>query len=164
MMTIDEFMTTAPYTLRETDSLYQARKIMTEKHVRHIPITDESNHLLGLVTQRDILAITGYAPTLPIENEADAVDKSILLSEVMISDVSTIRQTDSLREAAMYLQSHKYGCLPVVSNGCLVGIITDSDFVGMAINLLEQIELADAEAEAEASIELETDIDEVDLA
>jgi len=159
MMTIDEFMTTTPYTLRETDSLYQARKIMTEKHVRHIPVTDENNHLLGLVTQRDILAITGYAPALPIEDESDAVDKSIRLSEVMISNVSTIQKTDSLREAAMYLQSHKYGCLPVVSDGCLVGIITDSDFVGMAINLLEQIEISDAEA----SSDMEAEIDEVDL-
>lgn len=159
MMTIDEFMTAAPYTLRGDDTLYKARKIMTEKHVRHIPVTDDDNYLLGLVTQRDILAITGYAPSLPIENEEEAVDNNILLSEIMISDVSTVTPDSSLREAAMFLQKHKYGCLPVVSNSALVGIITDSDFVGMAINLLEQIELDDVEA----AMEMAADSDEADL-
>ena len=46
----------------------------------------------------------------------------------------------SLRQAALFLERHKIGCLPVVTNGKLKGIITDTDFVGVAINLLEQIE------------------------
>ena len=50
---------------------------------------------------------------------------------------------DSLRQAALFLQSHKYGCLPVVAGERLVGIITDSDFISIAINLLEQVELAE---------------------
>ena len=58
MIKIDEFMTEKPYTLRENDSLSDARKIMTERHIRHIPITDDDDHLLGLVTQRDVLAAT----------------------------------------------------------------------------------------------------------
>ena len=52
MITIEEFMTPEPYTLSETDSLDDARKIMTEKHIRHIPIIDNDNHVLGLVTKR----------------------------------------------------------------------------------------------------------------
>ena len=46
----------------------------------------------------------------------------------------------SLRQAALFLEQHRIGCLPVMSNGNLKGIITDTDFVGVAINLLEQIE------------------------
>ena len=45
----------------------------------------------------------------------------------------------------LYLQKHKYGCLPVVSDGRLDGIITDSDFVAVAINLLEQMEITSPE-------------------
>ena len=58
MITIEEFMTPDPYTLRETDSINDAWEIMIGKHVRHIPITDDDDHVLGLVTQRDVLAAT----------------------------------------------------------------------------------------------------------
>ena len=46
----------------------------------------------------------------------------------------------NLRQAALRLQEYRYGCLPVVAKGKLIGIITDSDFVAVAINLLEQLE------------------------
>ena len=139
MITIDEFMTPEPYTLRGTDSIDSARKVMTEKHIRHIPITDNDNHVLGLVTQRDVLAATE-----PGETSHQGAD--IRLSDIMIRNVSSIHQTGSLRQAAMYLQSHKYGCLPVVSDDRLVGIITDTDFIAIAINLLEQVELSEEES------------------
>ncbi len=134
MITIDEIMTTNPYTLSETDSLEDARQLMTEKNIRHIPITDQDNKLQGLVTQRDILQATG-----PGAVQHD----QIKLAEIMIKHVSVIHTSDSLRQAALFLQSHKYGCLPVVGDDGLVGIITDSDFITIAINLLEQVELAE---------------------
>ena len=139
MITIDEFMTPEPITMRETDTINDARKVMTEKHIRHIPITDNAKHLLGLVTQRDILAAT-----VP-DHQVSEANLNKNLSEIMIRDVSTIHQTDSLRQAAIYLQSHKYGCLPVLSDDRVIGIITDSDFIDIAINLLEQVELSEEE-------------------
>lgn len=144
-------MTSEPYTLRETDSLNDARKIMTEKHIRHIPITDNDDHLLGLVTQRDILAAT--EPGLELKVKGLSCDLDIKLADIMSRGVSVIHREDSLRQAALYIQSHKYGCLPVVSDDRLVGIITDSDFIDIAINLLEQAEIM----EEEGSIEIETD-------
>ncbi len=148
MITIDEFMTTDPCTLRDTNTINEARQIMTEKHIRHIPITDSENHVLGLVTQRDVLAATG--PTAAKSSSAEA---DISLSEIMIRNVRVVHQSDSLRQAAMYLQAHKYGCLPVVSDDCLVGIITDSDFIAIAINLLEQAELSEDIPEVETETE-----------
>lgn len=149
MITIDEFMTSEPFTLRETDTVGDARKIMTEKHIRHIPVTDNDNHLLGLVTQRDILAATGTA------NASHENNSGLQLSEIMIRDVSSIHKSGSLRRAAMYLQSHKYGCLPVVSDDRLVGIITDSDFIAIAINLLEQAELAEEDISVMDDLDVE---------
>ena len=151
MITINEFMTSEPYTLSETDSLNDARKIMTERHIRHIPITDNDGHVLGLVTQRDILAAT--EPGFKVQTKGISCELDIKLADIMIRDVSVIHREDSLRQAALYIQSHKYGCLPVVSDDRLVGIITDSDFIDIAINLLEQAEIM----EEEASIEIETD-------
>jgi len=141
LITVEEFMTSEPCTLRETDSINDAREIMTEKHIRHIPITDNDNRVLGLVTQRDILAATKPGSMIEAEGASHAGGADIRLSDIMIRNVSVISETDSLRKAAMYLQSHKYGCLPVMADGRLVGIITDSDFIAIAINLIEQAEL-----------------------
>ena len=144
MITIEEFMTAKPYTLRETDSINDARQIMTEKHIRHIPVTDDEDRLLGLVTQRDVLAATDPSVALGIE-DATRTGKDIKLADVMMKNVAVIHSYDSLRRAAIYMQSHKYGCLPVISEDRLIGIITDSDFVSIAINLLEQAELSEDE-------------------
>lgn len=162
MITIDEFMTSEPYTLRETDSLHDARKVMTERHIRHIPITDDDMHLLGLVTQRDVLAATAPESEQQTKSAPQEGDSDIKLSEIMIRDVSVIHRTDSLRQAALYVQQHKYGCLPVLSADRLVGIITDSDFIDIAINLLEQVELTEQEAPNEFEAEDDA-IDEIEL-
>lgn len=151
MITIDEFMTTEPYTLRESDSINDAWEVMIGKHIRHIPIIDSNNHVLGLVTQRDVLAATEPGAIMKAKTASHEIDSDITLADIMIRDVSVIQQSDSLRRAALYLQEHKYGCLPVVQNDQLVGIITDSDFIDIAINLLEQAELT------EEAIELEED-------
>ena len=153
MITIDEFMTTDPCTWRDTDTINDARQIMTEKHIRHIPIINSENHVLGLVTQRDVLAAT--EPVLLSSDKSDSVEAKadIRLSDIMIRNVRVVHQSDSLRQAALYLQAHKYGCLPVVSDDSLVGIITDSDFIAIAINLLEQAELSEDIPEVEPETE-----------
>ena len=56
------------------------------------------------------------------------------------TDLATVDEKASLRQAALFIEKHHIGCLPVVVDGKLRGIITDTDFVGVAINLLEQLE------------------------
>lgn len=163
MFTIEEFMTSEPYTLRESDSINDAWEVMIGKHVRHIPITDEANHVRGLVTQSDVLAATDPAAIREAKSSSHEVQSDLKLSEIMIRDVSVIHKADSLRQAALYLQSHKYGCLPVVSDDVLVGIITDSDFVDIAINLLEQAEITDEEAMMAIEGESEPDMGDVEM-
>ncbi len=159
MITVEEFMTADPYTLRDSNSLNDARKVMTERHIRHIPVIDNDKHLIGLVTQRDVLAATDPGSRQQTRSSPQQGDADIKLSDIMITDVSVIDKMDSLRQAALYIQSHKYGCLPVVSDDRLVGIITDSDFIDIAINLLEQAEVL----EEEVAVELEDKIDDVDF-
>ena len=161
MITIEEFMTPDPYTLRESDSINDAWEIMIGKHVRHIPITDEDGHLLGLVTQRDVLAATEPGAIREAKSASHEVKSDITLSQIMIRDVTVIHKEDSLRQAALYLQTHKYGCLPVILDDRLVGIITDSDFIDIAINLIEQVELM--EEESMMDIGSEQGMDDVEL-
>ena len=161
MITIEEFMTPGPCTLRASDTLQDARAVMTEKHIRHIPITDDDNHLLGLVTQRDVLAATGPRVNAGSDAPVEADCAKTPLAEVMVREVSVIHPTASLRQAALYLQAHKFGCLPVVADDRLIGIITDSDFIAIAINLLEQAELVEEEIKQE--VETENALDEIEL-
>jgi CBS domain-containing protein len=143
MMIVADMMTTELYTLKETESVYDARKLMVEKNIRHIPILNDASGLVGLVTQRDLLAISMSKLTDVRDEQRAAFEQSVRLRDVMTTDLSVVHEQMNLREAALRLQAYRYGCLPVVSRGKLVGIITDSDFVAVAINLLEQLELTE---------------------
>ena len=110
---------------------------------RHIPIMDGGGGLVGLVSQRDILAASGSS--LFAEAGESEAESYVALSAVMTETVQTIDSHASVRGTAMYLQQHKLGCLPVVDDGQLTGIVTDSDFVAVAINLLEQAEMGEPE-------------------
>ena len=125
MLSIREIMTTDLFTLEASATLAGAEQLMKTHRVRHIPIIDVEQRLIGLIPQRDILA-------------SDKTD--IFVSDVMRRDLYTISQTADMRAAALMLQKHKIGSLPVLQGEKLVGIITDSDYVGLAINLLEQME------------------------
>ncbi len=149
MISVEEFMTSELCTMSETDSVNDARSVMTERYIRHIPITDDENRLIGLVTQRDILAGTVPKPERRENKTSETGEVGTRLSDIMIKNVSVVDKTDSLRTAAMYMQSNKYGCLPVVSDGRLAGIITDSDFIAIAINMIEQAELNEEELGSE---------------
>ena len=140
MISIAEIMTTDLKTLAPDDTLGTAAHLMAERGIRHIPIVDDGGSLAGLVTQSDVLA----ASHSNVAADADEPDPGkIPVRDFMTRDVATVDERANLRQAALYLQRHKYGCLPVVTDGTLRGIVTDSDFVGVAINLLEQLELTE---------------------
>ena len=140
MITVHDMMTAELYTLKETDSISAARILMTEKHIRHIPIVNDDGELVGLVTQRDLLA-AGISKLADVKDgQRTEFEASVPLKKIMTTELSVVHEHMNLRQAALRLQAYKYGCLPVVSDGELKGIITDSDFVAVAINLLEQIE------------------------
>jgi CBS domain-containing membrane protein len=144
MFNVVDIMTTELHTLTPDDSMRDARKLMAEHNIRHIPIVEGNQRLVGLLSQRDVLAAADSS-LLAHADEADSVESHIAVSSVMTKDPATIDEHASLRGAALYLQKHRIGCLPVVKDRALVGIITDSDFVAIAINLMEQIESTEPE-------------------
>lgn len=145
MITVREIMTTDPYTLRPGDTIADAQRLMAERHVRHLPIVDEAGQLVGLVSQRDVLAadLSRVAPLADADREA--FESAVPLRELMTRDLEVVGPDDSLRLAALRLQRQRIGCLPVVDDGRLAGIVTDYDFVGVAIDLMEQLELAESD-------------------
>ncbi|MGI9285252.1 MAG: CBS domain-containing protein [Pseudomonadales bacterium] len=149
MISIDEIMTPAPHTLQASNSIYDARLLMKEQHIRHIPIVNDGEQLIGLITQSDLLAAS--ESTLQTHNDMERMEleKQHLVSEAMTTGLATINENDNLRAAAMYLLKNKHGCLPVTRNGKLCGIITDSDFVTVAVNLMEILEQRELEPDVD---------------
>jgi len=137
MMSIDTIMTTDVITVRPTENLETARALMHDNHIHHLPVVDGDKKLVGLVTLTNVLAATDSILRDP-DNRLHARD--IFIKDIMVTDVATVDERVSMRQAALFLEKHRIGCLPVIKSGKLHGIITDTDFVGVAINLLEQIE------------------------
>ncbi|MBT4837059.1 MAG: CBS domain-containing protein [Methylococcales bacterium] len=138
MITVGEIMIRDVVTLKTSDSILKARKIMMNSNIRHLPIVDADGKLAGLVTQRDLLKIENSEIDSINIDEHRNMESSITLESIMMKQVHTVSEKDSLRAAGLELQRHKFGCLPVVKQDHVIGIITDTDFVGVAINLIEQ--------------------------
>lgn len=126
MMTVDEIMTEKPVTLDAGATLALAGELMLANRIRHIPIVDDENRIQGLLTQRDLLTEVRGDQERPV-------------ADVMRKNVRVVAPTEDMRSAALLMQKYKIGSLAVVDQGKLVGIVTDSDYVSLAINLLEQI-------------------------
>lgn len=146
MICVEDIMTRHPHTLGTSASLADARRLMAEFDVRHIPVVDEGGDLVGLVTHRDVLEASSSVLD-DDEQERARHDSHIVLEEVMTTELDLVEPAASLREAALLMRNHRHGCLPVLSGDELVGIITDTDFVEVSIHLLEQIESSEPEEE-----------------
>lgn len=136
MFSIEAIMSTDLITLAPDDTVAQARTLMHNNRIHHLPVVDEDN-LVGLITLTNVLAATDSYLRDP-ENRIHA--NEVLVKDAMVTDIATIDEHASLRQAALFIEKHQIGCLPIVTKGKLRGIITDTDFVGVAINLLELAE------------------------
>ncbi len=137
MIYVSDLMTSKVFTLQRTDTLQDVRALMQLAKIRHIPVTGEDNRFMGLLTHRDLL---GYAVSHLAgigQEEQEEIESSIMVGEIMQTDVRTVSPNTLLREAAETLYHHKFGCLPVLDDDRnLVGIITEADFLRLAIALL----------------------------
>lgn len=130
---VKDVMTEDVVAVLPTDNLARVYDLMASGDFRHLPVVDGSGDLVGLVTHRDLMASAlGPVSDLPI-SERQASLKTMSVERVMSSGIEAIDPDTDLREAAEIMIENKYGCLPVVENRRLVGILTESDFVKLAI-------------------------------
>lgn len=130
-MIVEEIMKTNVISLSKDHSLEDAFRIMNENNIRHIPITDEARRLIGLVTDRD-LKEAGPSSLLREGND-NILNKP--LSSIMKTEVITGHPLDFVEEVAAIFYEKKIGCLPVVSEEKLVGIITETDIFHTLVQL-----------------------------
>lgn len=116
-------------TLERNEGLDLADRIMTLGRIRHMPVLDEDGTLCGIVSQRDLFRgalATALGYGVVAQNK---VLGSILVKEVMATELFTTTPDAPLAEAARLMLERKIGCLPVLEAGRLVGLITEADFV-----------------------------------
>lgn len=136
MFSIEAIMSTNLITVPPSATLAEARTLMHENKIHHIPVVD-GDKLTGLITLTNVLAATDSF----LRDDGTRIHANdIGITDAMVTDVATVDINASLRHAALFLEKHQIGCLPIMDDEKLVGIITDTDFVAVAINLLEQIE------------------------
>jgi len=129
---VRDVMTADPTTLKRNDKLTLADDIMRLGRVRHLPVVDDDGEILvGIVTQRDLFR-DALAQALGYGKHAQRkILDTLSVKDVMATEVVTTSPDTSLIEAARLLTERKIGCLPVVDNGRLVGILTEGDFVAL---------------------------------
>lgn len=131
-MQVRDVMTREVATLGRNDELSLADDVMRLGRIRHLPVFDEdTRELVGIVSQRDLfrgalVRAFGYG-----EAAQRRILKTIAIKEVMTTEVFTIAPDAELEEAAKLMLEKKIGCLPVVEDGTLAGILTEADFVAL---------------------------------
>ncbi len=138
-MKVQNYMTKDVFSIQADRKLVIADELMGWARIRHVPVVDGRNHLVGLLTHRDLLRAsleTHTEQTTGIEQRQHLAN--IAVQDVMCKDVTSIDPEASVAAAARLMVRGKFGCLPVVdSHNELLGIITEADL----LKILEHIDL-----------------------
>ena len=140
MLKVKDIMTKEVFVLNSSQTLELVRSLMRIKHVRHVPIVEPDNTFVGLMTHRDLLAQTISHLAGVDEEEQEYLDRNIHIMNIMKTDVTIADPEMDICSAITLLLEHKYGCLPIVSEGKLVGIVTEADFLQLTLELLQKTE------------------------
>ncbi len=129
--TVGQFMSIDLFTLRPDDLVDLAASVMDWRHIRHVPVEDNQGRLVGLVTHRGLLRLMSRGS---ISNGK----KPLTVREIMKTNPTSVSSTTPSLEAIEIMRTSKIGCLPVVDDGELVGIVTSYDFLTATARLFKE--------------------------
>ena len=130
-MIIEDIMIKDVITLTQDATIEQAIETVKEKKIRHIPIVDDNQNLVGLLCDVDIRSAT---PSIfRIDEYKDDLLKPV--SEIMVKEVLTAHPLDFVEEVAYTFYDRRISCMPVVSNQRLIGIVTETDLLHTYVEL-----------------------------
>lgn len=136
-MLVRDYMTRHPLMAEPTMSIVEAQRFMGENDIRHLPIVGDGKRLLGLVTRQSLLVDPGRLGSLNVW-EITRYLSGLTVKDVMskAKEVIAVSQDATIEEAARIMIEKKVGCLPVVEEGIVIGIITETDLLAQLTNLL----------------------------
>ncbi len=133
-MLVEEAMTAHTRTVRPDQSLSDVRSIFEEEGFRHLPVMGNDG-LVGMITHTDLMRVTYGAHIAEADFEInDLILESTTVEESMSKKLVTIETGADLKEAARLMRKYKVGCVPVVDNGDLLGLVTTTDILSAYIS------------------------------
>ncbi len=129
---VEEFMTTDIFTVRKEDIPELVADIMDWKKIRYMPVEDAKGKLMGLISSRILLRHFAHQKKLDLK-------ESKTVNELMVKKPFTISPDATIFDAMNILREKKIGCLPVVKNNKLVGVVTEGNFLNITASLLKII-------------------------
>lgn len=137
-MFVSQSMTRKVITIDKEAGIFDAQKKLVEHRIRHLPVVDADNRLLGIVTDRDIRSAMPYSlfkdPTNELEREKFS---RLKINDVMTTDPKTISPGYTIQDALLLIEEMRVGALPVIDEqGKLKGIISVRDLLRAFINVL----------------------------
>jgi CBS domain-containing protein len=127
-MKVKDIMTREGATLDLNDELSLADDIRKLGRIRHLPVVDEGR-LVGIISQRDLFKASLASAMGYGEKAKREFMKTVVVKEVMVDKVITISPEAGIEEAGKLMLEKKIGCLPVIGDGDLVGLITETDIL-----------------------------------
>lgn len=134
-MLVKTRMTATPFTVTSATKIPEALEVMTSNGVRHLPVVDEGR-VTGVISKNDIAAASPSKATTLSAQEATYLIAKLTVGKVMSRPAITIGPDTLLEEAAVLMRDEKIEILPVVADGALVGVITESDLLDAYIDIL----------------------------
>lgn len=135
-MLVRDQMTPAPITVPPEETVPDALNLMRERKIRRLPVVDRHGGLVGIVTDRDLLHASPSPATSLSVYELNYLLAKLTVDKVMARRVITVSDDSPLEDAARLMADKKIGGLPVVKDGALVGVITETDVFRAFLELL----------------------------
>ena len=134
---IKETMQKNPITILPEASFYEVRALIRDKGIRHLPVVDKEGHLVGIVTEGDIREAAPSDATTLSAHELNYLLGKLKVSAFMTPKdrLITITSDTIIEEAVQLMHDHKIGCLPVVEDKKLAGLITETDVLALLVDL-----------------------------
>ena len=135
-MAVKHWMTNDVITVKADTSLLKCRNLMKEKNIRRVPVVDDDNHVIGIISDRDVKSASPSKATALEVHETQYLLAEIKARDIMTPSPVTVKPDATVENAAVLMVDRKIGGLPVVGDdGKLCGIITDQDIFKVLIDI-----------------------------
>ena len=135
-MLVAERMSRPVITTHSDVPILDAYELMQKEKIRRLPVVDREGKLVGMVSEREILQASPSKATSLSIWELNYLMAKISVDEIMTKDVITVEADTPLEEAALLMADHKIGGLPVMKDGKMVGIVTETDLFKVFLELM----------------------------
>lgn len=134
-MIVSDMMTKNPVFVNPDTSVTDAKALMTKNNINKLPVLDRDNRLVGIITKNDLKKVSPSAATTLDMYEMGYLLSKLKVEKVMTKKIITVPGTEVVEEAARIMADNGIGCLPVMKDDVMVGIVTETDIFHVFIDM-----------------------------